>query len=120
MVDGRNAVEALEQSALDDLRMCEHGGHVEDFARGDAVLVEGRRPFLRRSRRERLFDLSLQFETAPLAILAASEARIGDELAAADQTAQGLELFLLVGGDVQQPLAGPESARGARRHVLVA
>src|SRR5262245_65132678 len=98
--------------------MREHGGHVEDFACGNAVLVEERRPFLGRSCRERLFDLGLQFETAPLAILAAGEARIGDELTAADQTAQGLELFLLVRGDVKESLAGPKRARGARRHVL--
>src|SRR5262249_29064180 len=100
--------------------MREHGGHVEDPAGGHPVLVEERRPFLRRSSRQRLLDFSLQFETAPLAILAAGEARIGDELTAADQAAQGLELFLLVRGDVEQPLAGPERAPGAPPPALLA
>ena len=116
----RARIEGLEQSSLDDLRMLEHGGHVEHFAGGNAALVEESRPFLRRSHRERLLDLSLQFETAALAILAPGETRIGGKLTAADQSAQDLELLLLVRGDVQETLAGAERARGARRHVLVA
>src|SRR6516165_4524951 len=116
----RARIEGLEQSSLDDLRMLEHGGHVEHFAGGNAALVEESRPFLRRSHRERLLDLSLQFEPTALAILARGEARIGGELTAADQPAQRLELLLLVRSDVQKSLAGSERARGARRHVLVA
>jgi len=115
-----HAVEGFEQSSLDDLRMLEHGGHVEHFPGGNAALVEERRPFLRRSRRERLLDLSLQFEPKALAILARGEARIDGKFAAADQPAQRLELLLLVRGDIQESLAGAERARRARRHVLVA
>ena len=39
-VDPGHGFECLEQPALDDLRMFEHRGHVEDLARGNAVLVE--------------------------------------------------------------------------------
>src|SRR5215467_10190758 len=39
-IEGGHAVEGLEQSALDNLRMLEHGGHVEHFPGGNAVLVE--------------------------------------------------------------------------------
>ena len=46
-VDLRHGCKALEQSSLENLRMLEHGGHVEDFPGGDAVLVEERGPFLR-------------------------------------------------------------------------
>src|SRR5262249_22033015 len=113
-IDRGHALEGFEQSSLDDLRMLEHGGHVEHFPGRTAALVEERRPFLRRSRRERLLDLSLQFEPTALAILARGEAWIDGKFAAAEQPAQRLELLLLVRGDVQESFAGAERARGAR------
>src|ERR687887_2272466 len=103
-IDVRHEFEGLEQFSLENLRMLEHGWHVEDLAGGDAVLVEECGPFLCRPRRKRALELGLQFETAALAVLPAGKARIGDEFLAVDQPAQGLELLLLVGGDVQQPV----------------
>src|SRR5258705_3562664 len=86
-VDPGHGFECLEQPALDDLRMFEHRGHIEDLARGNAILVEERRPFPRRPRRQRAFDLGVQFETTALAILASGEAGIGNQLFAIDQPA---------------------------------
>jgi hypothetical protein len=67
--------------------MFEHRGHIEDLARGHSMRVEMRRPFPRRSRRQRLLDLGVQFETTALAILASGEAGIGNQLFAIDQPA---------------------------------
>src|SRR3981189_3523118 len=111
-VDPGHGFECLEQPALDDLRMFEHRRHIEDLPRGNSILVEEHRPFPRRPRRQRAFDLGVQFETTPLAILASGEAPMGDQLFAIDQPAQRLELFLLVGRNIQETFAGPERARG--------
>ena len=86
-VDLRNGCEGLEQPSLENLRMLEDGGHVENFAGRHSVLVEQGRPLLRRSRCERSLNLGIELEQAALAILAVAKARVVDKLLAADQAA---------------------------------
>ena len=100
--------------------MLEHRGHVEHLAGRHAVLVEQDRPVLRRLGGERHLDLGVELEAVPLAVLTSGELRMRDEVLAPDQPAQGLELLLLVGRDVEEAIAGAQRAGRARGHVLVA
>ena len=120
LVDVRHILEGAQQLPLLDLRMLEHGRHVEHLARRHAVLVEQGRPLRGGLGHERALDLVFELEAVALAILAAGEARIRHQILAADQAAQRLELLLLVGRDVEQAVAGAERAGRARGHVLVA
>src|SRR5712691_12599037 len=84
-IDVGHGRERLEQPALGDLRMLEHGRHVENLAGGNAILVEERRPIMRRFRRQRRLDLGIELQAVTFAILTAGKARIGHEVRAADQ-----------------------------------
>ena len=110
----------LDQAALHHLGMRQDFRHAQHLAGGNALGVEQRRPFGRGFFGQGRFELGPQLEAVELAILTADETWIVDQLRPADQAGQGLELLLLVGGDVEQALAGVEGAGGRRRHVLVA
>src|SRR5688572_29740958 len=84
------------------------------------MLVEQGGPFLRGLRRQGKFYFSLQLKSAFLAVLAVDVAWVRDQIRAVQQSAKRLELFLLVGRNINQAGAGLESARRTGGHVLVA
>jgi hypothetical protein len=65
-------------------------------------------------------DQRLQRRAVLLADLAFGKARVRCQPRLADQPAERDELLLLVGGDVEQAVAGAKRTGGRRRHVLIA
>src|SRR4029077_4357781 len=118
--DARRLRESPQQFAPDDLRMLEHRRHVEHLASRNTMLVEDRGPLARGLAGQRRLDLGVELEAVALAILASGKARIVDEVLAPDQAAEGLELLLLVGRDVEGATARAQRSGRARGHVLVA
>ena len=69
---------------------------------------------------ERRFELEGERGAMALPALALREARVGREVGPADGGDERLELLLLVGGDVDQAVLGPEGARRRGGEVVVA
>src|SRR5262249_47793759 len=112
--------EGPQQLALEDLRMRENRRHVEHLAGRNAMLVEERGPLLAGPAGKGRLNFGFELEAVALAILPSGKARIVDEILAPDQAAQGLELVLFVGRDVEGATAGVQRPGGARGHVLIA
>src|SRR5215510_15527149 len=112
--------EISQQLALDNLRVVENSRDVKHLASRHAMLVEDDGPIARGPAGKRRLDLGLELPAMALAILPPGEAWIGDEVLAPDEAAEGFELLLLVGRNVEQALSGAQRSGGARGHVLVA
>src|SRR5262245_27349862 len=118
--DAGGIVEISQQLALYNLRMLEDSRHVQHRASRNTVLIKDDGPIARGLTGKRCLDLGIELEAIALAILPPGEAWIGDEVLAPDQAAEGLELLLLVGRDVEEALRGAQRAGRTCGHVLVA
>ena len=75
-----HVVEGFEQVTFLDLRMLEHGRHIQHLAGRNTRLVEQRRPFGRRFFRERHFEFVLERDTIPLSIFAIGVTGMFDQI----------------------------------------
>src|SRR5689334_16606454 len=118
--DAGGISERPQQLALDNLRMLEHRRHVEYLAGRNTMLIEECGPFAGGLAGKRRLDFGVEREAVALAILPSGKARIVDKVLAADQAAEGLELLLFVGCDVEGATASAQRSGWARGHVLIA
>ena len=116
-VDAVDLVEGLQQLAL--LRPAAApapAARVSTRAGRHADAVERGLPFARSVRVASVgFELDGQRGAVALAVLALREARVAGQVVAAERRDQRVELLLLVGGDVEQPVAVPGRRPTARR-----
>jgi hypothetical protein len=119
-VDAGHTVELPEKAALPDLRQGQGLRHGEHATRWYPEAVQGELPFGAGPGLQGTLQLRRQRRTVPLARFPRREALVGGELGPADGMDERLELFLLVGCDVDQTVPGPEPAGGCGREVVVA
>src|ERR687895_156272 len=101
----------FNKSARGDLWHFQYFRYRQDFAGRDAMLVEQRGPLPRGLRRQGRFYFSLQLKPAFLAVLAVDVTWVRNQIGPAQEVAKGLELFLLVGRNINEASAGLERAR---------
>ncbi len=114
-----NVKEGLQQFPLHDLGIVQCFRDRYDPAGGDSQPIEHRFPLCGGFVPQRCLELGGQRGAIFLSTLSIGEARVGGEPAGADRLRERLELLLLVGGDIEQPVPGLERAGGCRREVVV-